>query len=268
MKASISSWSYDSVIQEGRMDLSGFVEQVKRLGADGFEIFGPHVDPDDPGGHIKRIADEAAAAGLEISSLIACNDFARPTACERAEQVERMKQCIDHAIGAGIPRINTFTGYHTSGNDPWLEAYWVIGAYREVMPAAEQNGVLLCLENHSSVCRDADGLLWLIRQVDSANLKTNPDFTNFVPEFYCRGEKSREAVYSETAKIAPLAANAHLKIAEFSDDGEHAHVDTSRLIGILAETGYDGHIVLEVYAHRDRPDEICARGLALLRKYL
>lgn len=267
MKASVSGWSYRWFFNQGKMDLESFVDEVKRLKADGFEIFPQHVDPDDPGGHLKKVARKARRLKLEISSLIAGNDFARPTAAQRAEQVERMKQSIINAAGAGIRRVNTFTGYHQAGQDPFLEAAHVIACYREVMPVAEKYNVVLCLENHSSVNPDCDGLLAIIRAVGSPNLRTNPDPTNFVPDFHIRGERAAEVIYKETERYAPLMANAHLKIADFKPNGEHAHISVKRILDIFRKVGFDGHVVTEVYEHPEQAPEITAKGLALIRKY-
>ena len=225
MKASVSSWSYRVLFDNGRIDLLGFVEEVHRLGADGFEIFGRHYNAEDPVGHLKEAVAKAKELGLEVSSLIAGNDFAAPAAAARGEQVERFKKGIENAAAAGIERINCFTGNHTDGQDPFVEAWRVIDAYREVCPLAERRGVLLCVENHSSVCRDADGILSILRAVGSDALRTNPDPSNFVADFAVRGERAREAIYTETARIAPLAANAHLKVGDYTDDGEHAFLD-------------------------------------------
>ncbi|MHC4788924.1 MAG: sugar phosphate isomerase/epimerase family protein, partial [Planctomycetota bacterium] len=219
MEVSVSSWSYRKGFEEGRCDLRSFLDEVKRLGANGFEIFPQHVSPDAPAAHLKETAEAARGMGLSVSALIAGNDFACPLATERAEQVERMKDWITYAAEADIRRLNTFTGNHTSGEDPFLEACRVIDAYREVMPTAEDFNLLLCAENHSSVCRDADSLLRLIRAVDSENLRTNPDPSNFVRDYAVRGERARERIYSETEKFAQLMANAHLKIADFTDAG-------------------------------------------------
>jgi hydroxypyruvate isomerase len=269
MKASVSSWSYREWFNGGKIDLLGFVDEVKRLGGDGLEIFPKHVNPDDVGGHLKEVADKASAAGLEIASVIAGNDFAVASHSERADTVERMKAWIGHTADAGITRMNTFTGYHRDGQDPVMEAFRVIDCYREVMPIAEDRGVALCIENHSSVAKDADGLLSIIRAVGSDQLKTNPDPSNFVPGFQVVSDRMKEAIYTETEKIVPLAENAHLKIGDFNADGEHTHVDTARFFGLLKAVGYDGHVVLEVYGDSaSAPDDACAKGLALLRKYM
>ena len=268
MKASISAWSYRWFFEQQKtMDYMSFMDEVKRLGADGFEIFPFYVDASDPGGHIQKIAQRAKKLNLEVSSVIAANDFALPTATQRAEQVERMKKWIGYTADAGIPRMNVFTGYHVAGQDPFMEAFRVIDAYREVMPVAEARNITLCIENHSSVNPDADGILYIIRAVGSPNLRTNPDPTNFVPEFPLRSPQALEAVYTETEKYAPLAANSHLKIREFKPDGEHAQVSVKRILDILRKAGFNGHMVLEVDGTPEKAPEICASGLALLRKY-
>ena len=268
MKASVSSWSYRVPFNEGTIDLLGFVGEVRRLGADGFEIFCKHYSADDPAGHLAETVAKGKELGLEVSSLIAGNNFAAPTAAERAEQVEQFKQCIANAAAAGLGRINCFTGYHADGGDPILDVYRVVDAYREVCPLAAERGILLCVENHSSVCSNADGLLAVLRAVGSDAMRTNPDPSNFVRKFQEQSEADREPIYTETAKIAPLAGNAHLKVADFAADGEHAFLDVGRIGDIYRQAGYDGHVALEVYGPADDPAETCAAGLALLRKHM
>lgn len=268
MKASISAWSYRHFFEQKKMDYLAFLDEVKRLGADGFEIFPNYVDAEDPGGHLKKIARKAARLGLEISSVIAGNDFARPTAQERAEQVERFKQWVAYTAEAGLGRMNTFTGYHVAGQDPMMEVWRVIDSYREVVPVAARHDMLLCIENHSSVYPDADGILRVIQAVGSPCLRTNPDPTNFLRDYAVRSEESRETIYTETEKFAPLMANGHLKIFEFTSGGEHAYVSVKRLLGIFRKAGFDGHVVLEVDRNPEQAPAICARGLALLRKHM
>ena len=64
----------------------------------------------------------------------------------------------------------------------------------------------------------------------------------------------------------PLAASTHLKVGDFTDDGDHAYVDMPRLMALIKDAGFDGHIVIEAYAGDRR--ETNAKGLALLRKYM
>jgi len=265
MKAGISSWSYRFYFDPGKTDLLSFLDDIKKQGAEAFEIFPSYVDKADPAGHLKKIAEKAKKLGLEISSLIAANDFARPTAAERAEQVARFKAWIEGAAGAGIGRMNVFTGYHVNGQDPEMEAARVIDAYREVAPLAEKHKILLCIENHSSVRSDGDGLMWLIQAIGSPCMRTNPDPTNFLPNFKLVDEKGREKIYQETEKIAPLMGNAHLKVSTFDASGNAEFVDVKRALKIFKTAGYDGPVVLEYNGVGDPVDSM-AKGVAQLKK--
>ncbi len=270
MKASVSSWSYRERFNSGEMDLMSFLDEAARIGADGFEIFARHYDHGKAAEQLGEAVEKGRRLGLEVASLIAANDFACPGAADRAEQVARFVRCIEAAGAAGIERINCFTGHHGDGQDPFMEAARVVDAFREVAPLAEEKGVKLCVENHSSVNRDADGLLAILRAVGSDAMRTNPDPSNFVRGFQQRPEPEREPIYSETAKIAPLAANAHLKVGDFTDDGEHAFLDVGRIVEIFKQAGYEGHVSLEVYGreHSQNPADVCSKGLALLRKHM
>ncbi len=266
MKACVSSWGYRKWFDEGRCDLLGFLEEVRRLKADGFEIFPQYVDQGRYEAHLKEVARKAKAMKLEISSLIVGNDFAKAAIAERSAEVEKTRRAILAAAGAGIRRLNVFTGYHAAGADPEMETARVVDCFREVAPLAEKKRVVLCLENHSSVHRDVDGLLWIIRAVGSRALRPNPDPTNFCPNFVQRSQAEREVIYASTQLYARNAANAHLKIRDFTRGGEHPHCDVPRLARIFKEARYAGPVVLEYFGSDDpaRPNEL---GIRLVRKY-
>jgi sugar phosphate isomerase/epimerase len=133
---------------------------------------------------------------------------------------------------------------------------------------AEKRGVLLCIENHSSVNPDADGILAIIRAVGSPNLRTNPDPTNFIADYPERPQGSIDALYAMTERFSALMSNAHLKVFNFKPSGEHAYVDVKRILGIFRKARFKGHVVLEVERQAEQAPEICAKGLALLRKYM
>ncbi len=267
MKIGISSWSYRKAVESDRMDFIGFVDEVARQGAQGLEIANWHLPGEDKAAALKHIVDHVQRSGLGVSALIAGNDFALPAIADRSAQVAATTGWVRMAADVGIERVNVFTGYHTDGQDPETECARVVDCFCEVVPEAEKRGVVLCLENHSTVHPDADGLLAIIRQVGSDCLRTNPDPTNFVAGFDQLDDAARERIYTETAKIAPLAANAHLKINTFTPDGQAEFVDVARIIEIYRQVGYDGFIVLEYWGN-DEPEDPNAKGVTLLKKVL
>lgn len=266
LKACISSWGYRKWFDEKKCDFLGFIDECVRQKADGFEIFGWHFDRSRYESEIKAIADKARKLKLEISALITNNDFALPEIAKRSEQVDWMVRSIHIAAANGIARLNVFTGYHKEGQDPEMEVNRVIDCYRQVCPIAEEKGILLCMENHSSVHADVEGLLWLMKKVGSKALVPNPDPSNVLPAYWDRTEKEKEIIYTSLEKFAPGAKNAHLKIRDFKPDGEHAHLDMARIAATYKKTEYAGPMVLEFYGTED-PVEPIAKGIALLRKY-
>ncbi len=267
MKIGISSWSYRKALESGRMDFLGFVDETAEHGAHGVEIANWHLDPDDKFASLTKIVRHVRHKGLGISALIAGNDFAVPTVHGRSQQVAATIGWIHMAAEVAIERVNVFTGYHVDGEDPEFERHRVVDCFLDVVREAEKSNVVLCLENHSTVHPDADGLLGIIRQVGSDFLRTNPDPTNFVAGYDRLGADARERIYTETEKIAPLAANAHLKINTFTPDGQAEFVDVGRVLDIYGSVGYDGFIVLEYWGDGE-PEEPNAKGVALLRKLL
>ena len=242
-----------------------FLDEIKRKGADGFEIFPQYLDRRSPAKHLNEIMKKAKRLKLQVSTLITTNDFARPAAAERAEEVEKMKMWIEAAAAAGIKRLNVFTGYHRDGQDPTMETMRVIDSFREVTPLAEKRKTLLCIENHSSVHRDADGLLSIIHSIGSPAMRSNPDPTNFCPGYRALDERARKVIYSETEKFAPLMSNAHLKISDFDEKGDAKYVDVLRVLRIFKRAGYNGQVVLEFAGQGDPRDSI-EKGIAQLRR--
>jgi sugar phosphate isomerase/epimerase len=267
VKLCISSWGYRKWFDEKKCDFMGFIDEVIRLKADGFEIFSWHLDQGDKyAEQVRQIARRAKAEKLEISALIVGNDFALPDIADRAKQVAMMVRAIETAASCGIKRLNVFTGYHKDGQDPEMETARVVDCFRQVCPLAEKKRVLLCMENHSSVHPDVDGLLWLMRNVGSKALRPNPDPSNVCPNYTERTVGDREIIYKSLEKFAPGAANAHLKVRDFTPAGEHAHLDIPRIAAIYKAAKYTGHMVLEYHGTGD-PVEPIAKGLKIVRKY-
>jgi len=267
MKIAVGTWGYRKWFAEGKCEIFGFLEEVKAIGAEGVEIHPSHLGPDDAAKALADVKAKCDELGLGIATLICGNNFAASRIADRAQAVANMIRDIREATTVGIDHLNVFTGYHEPGQDPVMEVQRVIDCYREVMPVAQEKGATLCLENHSTVCRDADSILWLIHAVRGENLWTNPDPSNFLHGFTEAAEAQREVIYTETEKIAPLMANAHVKIRDFDADGNHAHLDVARILDIFRKVGYDGYVVLE-YFGRDDPHEPNAKGAALLQRLL
>lgn len=123
--------------------------------------------------------------GLAIS-LVSSHGFAEgpcdPRFAEAA--VAKLDEAIDVAKGVGSRKVITFTGMRFPGMDADKAAADCIAAWKRVLPKAEREGIVLCLEHLNSrdgshpmkghpgyFGDDVDFCFDLVRRVGSPNLK-------------------------------------------------------------------------------------------------
>ena len=77
------------------------------------------------------------------------------------------------------------------GIEPRLEGYteeeafkWVIDSIEQCLKKAEQCGVILGLENHWGLGRTAEGVLRIVKAIDSPWLQVTADTGNFLDDQY------------------------------------------------------------------------------------
>ncbi|MCD6301994.1 MAG: sugar phosphate isomerase/epimerase [Anaerolineae bacterium] len=264
MRIAVSSWGYRQAFAEG-MTWPSFAEETQAVGADGYEVHFGYLDRDRLGQQYLWVTELAHERGLGISTIIAGNDFAKADPSERAREIARFLDYLAVARLADVWRLNVFTGYHQDGQDPAVERARVVDAYRRVMPVAEELGVVCCLENHSSVVSDIDGLLQLLNDVGSPNLVPNPDPTNVVRGFFRRDptDDERRQVLDAAARYLPGAGNLHIKIDTFTD-GRPDKVPMDEIVAVAKASHYDGWIVLE-YCGQGDPRPVHAEAVPYLR---
>jgi sugar phosphate isomerase/epimerase len=143
------------------------------------------------------------------------------------------------------------------------------GMLRKLLPAAEDRGVVLALENHIDLT--ADEMVDLVGTLDSPWLGVCLDTGNNL--------RLHEDPVVVAAKLASLARATHIKDigVRKGDPREFAFwpsvplgkglVDLGRVIGLLQEAGYKGLLAIEVdYLHPEHGNE--DRAVAASVKYL
>jgi hypothetical protein len=99
---------------------------------------------------------------------------------------------------------------------------------------------------HSS---DAKLITEIIEQVNKSNFGTLPDFGN-----WCLSAKwgSTQGDYSEAynryqgvSELLPFAKGVSAKSYNFNEKGENTKIDYYKMLGIVKNSGYSGHIGIE-----------------------
>jgi sugar phosphate isomerase/epimerase len=188
------------------------------------------------------------------------------------KEIEHTKKCIGLAAEMGIPclrlnsgRWNTIKSFDelmkNRGVEPVLAGYteddgfkWCIDSIHQCLPAAEQYGVLLALENHWGLCSTPQGQLRIKKAIDSPWLGILMDTGNFLEE-----------PYEKLEMIAPYTSFVQAKTYYGGGEWYTLDLDYKRIIGILNKVNYRGYISLEFEGKEDASTGV-PKSIEMLRK--
>jgi sugar phosphate isomerase/epimerase len=216
------------------MDLFGFLDYCKSIELDGVELtqyyFPAQVDAD----YLKRLVDRCAELGLTVSGGAVGGALTGPVA-EKADTLAMIRTWLGYYQTLGAPLMRIFAGEAPKETSVSQAREWVVACISECLPAAEEAGVRLALENHGGVVADPEGVLEILGAVDSPWLAANLDTGNF------HGEDP----YADLARVAPYAANVHAKISVSAAGKPAEPADWDRLGRMLLDVGYRGFVSIE-----------------------
>ncbi len=276
MKIGVSSYSFSQYINSGKLTQFSAVAKAKELGFDAIEF----TDLQPPEGetqieYAKKIREEAARCGIEISAYVVGANLAQ---ADPSEEVERLKGCVDvaNALGAKLFRHDVMSSYDVFRSfDQALPT--LACAIRKVTEYAETLGIKTMTENHGYICQDSDRVERLMNAVNHSNYGALIDMGNFL----CADDDPAKAT-SRLANFAFLVHAKDFKKIEFQNYcGEEGYFETracnrlkgttvgqgvvpvAQCIAILKRAGFDGYVDVEYEGSDD-----CIKGLAEGLKFL
>lgn len=185
-------------------------------------------------------------------------DLSSPEASERTKAVENHKKWVDAATALGCHSIRVNTGDHYSPTDVANAAE----ACRALADYGVERKINVICENHGGPSSDPDSLLALIKAVDCPRFGTLPDFGNF-PE---KDGKYAIDVYAAIARMMPFAKGVSAKSHDFDERDNETKLDYARLMKIVTDAGYHGHVGIEYEGSRlSEPEGIMATKRLLER---
>ena len=121
-------------------------------------------------------------------------------------------------------------------------------------------GIDVIVENHGGLSSNGAWLAKTIKRADHPRAGTLPDFGNFD-----LGGGNQYDRYQGVAELMPFARAVSAKSHQFDGAGNKVHTDYLRMLGIVVEAGYRGHVGIEWEG--DRPaDEV--EGIRLTQRLL
>lgn len=234
MKVGLYSISCSGVWFNDRpaLTVEEFIDTAKKFGYDGVEIDlkRPHGSPLDlDAERCREIKDYARKQGLEICAAAANNNFATvvPEHLENELLMVREQIKVTKMLGAPVLRLfaawrgvvtrNGIASYEPTRKAEYYGALQhelyqnILAAFRECAKWAEQEGVMLALQNHHPIIETYEDMLEFVRLVDSPNFQCCFDAP-------CCGwtEQTQNTAYMERAveRVGSLQQLSHAN-AEF-----------------------------------------------------
>ena len=256
-KFSLAAYSYRSLLQGNppQMTLFDFVDDCARFGLEGTELTSYYFPKDTNPDYLRKLKRHCFRQGLDVSGTAVGNDFGHPKGARRDQEIANVKQWIDYAEILGAPVIRIFAGHRQGDATDRVTHDLIVSGIAECCEYAGQHGVHLALENHGGPTATADGLLAIVRDVDSDWFGVNLDTGNF----------HSEDIYGDLARVAPYSINVQIKVAISGPDRKKQPADFQRLAKILRDVNYRGYVVLE-FEEKGDPREASRIALGELRK--
>lgn len=223
-----------------RMSIEDFIDRCAELGCDSVELTSYYFPSPISVRGLHRIARRCFLNGLEVSGTAVGNIFALPPGPAREAQINLVRHWIDLSADLGSPCLRVFAGAVPKGVSLRTGRQWVAECVQTCAEYAADHGVILGLENHGGVVATPEGLLDILRRVNSEWVGAKLDSGNF----------DSPDPYGDLAKSAPYAVSTHVK-TEIRRDGVIEATDYRRLAALLRNAGYRGHLNLEYEGAED-----------------
>jgi sugar phosphate isomerase/epimerase len=269
IKLSISSYSYWHFKKE-KFPIEKVIDEAARIGVEGIDILHRQMESED-NAYLQKLKRHAFINGIAFTCLSIHQSFVSPDKEFLKKEIEHTKKCIELAAKMGIPclrlnsgRWNTIKSFDelmkNRGVEPILPGYteedgftWCIDSIQQCLPAAEQNGVLLALENHWGLCSTPQGMLRIKNAIDSPWLSLLMDTGNFL-----------EDPYDKLEMIAPHTSFVQAKTYYGVGEWYSLELDYKRIINLLRKVNYQGYLSLEFEGKED-PFTAVPRSIEMLK---
>jgi L-ribulose-5-phosphate 3-epimerase len=266
-----SFWHFDAQTSQWR-DIEKCLETASEMGFDGVEVLQVQM-PDTSPAALRKIKSRAFTLGLDLMGFSTHQGFLTPDEQKRTDNILKTTQFLEQAYDLGIPTIRVNTGrWGTSksfdelmanrGIEPRLDGHtdeegykWIIDSFEKLVPEAEKRGVIMGLENHWGLGTTPEGVLKVVKAVNSPWLQVTLDTGNFL-----------EDPYDRLKQLAPHTVLLQAKTYHGGGLWYSLDLDYARIATIMRESGYRGYISLEMEGKED-PLTAVPKSLAMLRSH-
>ncbi len=207
--------------------------------------------------YAKKLLTRAKKRKLSISGVPVRNEFTLIDDAKRKVEIAHVKKWIELAAIVEAKTVRIFAGKVGKGDTVEAAETRVIDAIGECCEVAEKAGVMVALENHGGLTETPSEMIAIANAVKSKAFGLNVDTGNF---------KTKDP-YADIAEIVPYSVVCQVKSESFPKGKPAEEADFKRIVEILRDGKFQGHVVLEYEAKAD-PKTAVPRCLKELRKLL
>ncbi len=253
---SLAQWSYHRAVRSGAMTTLDFPRVALRdHGIEAVEYVNTLFARNNLGAEVAEL--RARCNDLGVRSLLIMVDgegaLGDPDDAARAKAVDNHIKWLESAkaLGCHSIRVNA-----QSQGEPDEQERLAADGLRALCERADPLGLDVIVENHWGLSSTSPWLLRVMRRVDHPRIGALPDFGNFDPKTQDR--------YDAVRDMMPYARAVSAKSNDFDALGNETTTDYLRMLRIVTDAGYRGHVGIEYEGDRLTERE----GVSATRKLL
>ena len=263
-KISLAEWSLNRALFGKKLDHLDFPKTARQdYGIDAIELVNQFfMDKAKDRNYLSEFKRRADGEGVRVL-LIMCDDegaLGDPDEAKRTQAVENHYKWAEAAkfFGCHSIRVNAETRAAGSFEEQQERA---ADGLRRLSVFGGGLGLNVIVENHGGLSSNGAWLAGVMRKVNQPNCGTLPDFGNFE----LGGGKEYDR-YKGVTEMMPFAKAVSAKSHDFDAAGNETHTDYRRMMKIVLDAGYHGHLGIEYEGEKiSEPDGIRATKRLLER---
>ena len=272
VKTCLHSVSYSGAWRgQAVLTVDEFLVKAKELGYDGVELMckRPHLSPlDYDDAARQRLRSRIQGLGLELVILGAYTDFSagmdKPGIPHVEIQAAYLGEVARLAHDLGTKMVRVFTGYERNGIPYDVQYSAVVEGLRLGGQQAARYGVTLAVQNHHDLAVSAEGMYWLLEEVNLPNVRAawdawSPSAQGYTPDEIRQGVLKLKPYIVHTTAAQYITVPRYHYLPEIVDYQKIPSVnlmvpmgpgliDYDSFFNALKEIGYQGYIAYEICA--------------------
>lgn len=265
LKTSLNAYSFNKILNDsikGRdkgMSLFELLDYCAEQGFDGIDptgYFFPGYPKPPADKYLNDFKRRAFQLGLGISGTGVRNDFASPNKEKRAADVQHVKEWVEVAAHMGAPVLRVFAGPESKEHKWEQVAEWMAEELKKCAEHGQKHGVLIGIQNHGDMLKNADQVIKLVKMVDSEWFGVVLDTGYFMTD----------DPYKDMAQVLPYTVNWQVKEKILRNQTKEK-IDLKKIVRIAKEAGYRGYMPIETLSESGEEYEPRSRVAAFLKLF-